>query len=272
MGNNKLIYLFLFSLLIYIGYSNEENSNHDNLIKPIQIVLVHGAWADGSGSWKECIPKLASYGYNVTVTQHPMTSLSDDVEYLKRLINVLDGPVILVGHSYGGAIITEASIHPNVKALVYIAAFAPDVGEDLAQLLAKSPTVGLSSVVTDRYGYVWIDRQRFGYVFAQDLDPTSILIMSTSQQPIHNSAITEKIKFAGWRYLPTFYQISRQDRMIHPNTEFWMAQRMNPIRTVSLNSSHCSMLSQSQYVVDLIVAAVEYVQNPITIQPTVLQA
>lgn len=223
----------------------------------LNIVLVHGAWADGS-NWSKVIPILKEAGYNVVATQHPLTSLADDVEIVRRLAEAQEGPTLLVGHSYGGAIITEAAGKcPNVTGLIYIAAFAPDAGENLGGLLGRTePSPGGASIRPDKYGFLWIDRHQFGESFAQDCEKNEILIMATAQKPIAGKCFEDKVTDAGWKKLPCWYQVSEQDRMIPPVTQQFMAERMKAT-ILSLPSSHASLVSRHKEVAGFILKAAQ---------------
>lgn len=226
----------------------------------VNIVLVHGAWADGS-NWSKVIPVLKKAGYNVVATQHPLTSLADDVEITRRLAEAQNGPVLLAGHSYGGAIITEAASKiPNAQGLVYIAAFAPDAGENLGGLLGRVPSSGGAAIRPDKYGFLWIDRELFGSAFSQDCTPEDTLLMATAQKPIAGKCFEDPATNAGWKNLPVWYQISEQDHMIPPETQKFMAERMKAA-TISLPSSHASLVSHHQQVADLILTAAKKLDN-----------
>jgi len=227
------------------------------------IVLVHGAWADGS-SWNKVIPLLEEAGYNVVATQHHLLSLADDAEIVRRAVEALDGPVLLVGHSYGGAVITEAAhLCATVTGLVYIAGFAPAAGESLASLSSASPVQppGAAAIRPDKYGSLWIDRKMYADNFCQDLDKTEALTMAATQKPLSVTSFTDKITNAGWEKLPCWYQVSLEDRMIPPQAEQFMAQRMNAT-TISLPSSHASMVSHPEEIADLILNAAEELARP----------
>jgi len=224
------------------------------------IILVHGAWADGS-SWSKVIPVLKEAGYNVVAVQNSLTSLPDDAETTRRLAEAQEGPTILVGHSYGGAVITEVAHQcPSVTGLVYIAGFAPDAGESLASLSAagKEPPPGAAAIRPDKYGVLWIDREMFADNFCQDVDKTEALVMAATQHPITAKCFEDKITDAGWKNLPCWYQVSENDRMIPPPAEQFMAQRIKA-KTISLPSGHASMVSHPQEIVDFILRAAKEV-------------
>jgi pimeloyl-ACP methyl ester carboxylesterase len=232
------------------------------------IVLVHGAWADGS-CWAKVIPALKQAGYNVVATQHALNSLADDAETTRRLAEAQDGPTILVGHSYGGAVITEAAhLCPNVIGLVYIAAFAPDAGESLTTLGASAPPPpGAVAVRPDKYGVLWLDKDLFAANFCQDVDATEALVMAATQQPITIKCFDDKITNAGWRNLPCWYQISSEDRMIPPPAQQFMAQRISAT-TITLASSHTPFISKPEEISAFILLAANEVVTTKTTAPT----
>jgi len=224
--------------------------------KKPNILLVHGAWADGS-SWSKVIPLLTEAGYNIVATQQKLESLEDDAETVRRAAEALDGPVLLVGHSYGGAIITEAAhLCPNVIGLVYIAGFAPDKGESLEILSASGPVAppGAAAVRPDKYGFLWIDREMFADNFCQDADKTEAHVMAVIQKPLSLAAFQGKVTDAGWKNLPCWYQVSMNDRMIPPPAEQFMAMRINA-RTITVPASHASMVSHPEDISEFILGA-----------------
>jgi pimeloyl-ACP methyl ester carboxylesterase len=229
------------------------------------IVLVHGAWADGS-SWSKVIPRLQEEGYNTVAVQNNLTSLAEDVETTRRLAEAQMGPTILVGHSYGGVVITEAAhLCPNVVGLVYIAGFAPDKGESLASLSAAGtePPPGAVAIRPDKYGILWLDRELFPENFCPDVDKQVAQVMAATQRPIAGKCFEDKITDAGWRNLPSWYQVSENDKMIPPAAEHFMAVRAKA-RLISLASSHVSMVSHPEEVADFIMkAASEVVESTI---------
>jgi len=221
----------------------------------LNIVLVHGAWGDGS-HWRKVIPILKDEGYNVVATQHPLTSLSDDAETTRRLAESQEGPTILVGHSYGGAVITEAAGKcPNVVGLVFIAAFAPDENENLGILLGRAePPPGAAAIRPDKYGYLWLDRNLFADNFCQDCDPVESFVMAAAQKPTFGKCFEDKPTNAAWKNLPCWYQISENDRMIPPATQKFFAERIKA-STISLPAGHASMASRPNEVADFILKA-----------------
>ena len=220
------------------------------------IVLVHGAWADGS-SWSKVIPILKEEGYNTVAVQNNLTSLADDAETTRRLAEAQAGPTILVGHSYGGTVITEAAhLCPNVIGLVYIAAFAPDKGESLASLSAAGtePPPGAAAIRPDKYGILWLDRELYPENFCPDVDKHEAEVMAATQRPIAAKCFEDKITDAGWKNLPAWYQVSENDRMIPPAAEHFMAVRMKA-KLISIASSHVSMISHPEEIADFIMKA-----------------
>src|SRR4029079_5439525 len=230
------------------------------MLKKLNILLVHGAWADGS-CWSKVIPILKEAGHTVIATQQKLSSLEDDAETVRRAAETLQGPVLLVGHSYGGAVITEA-VHlcRNVKGMVYLAGFAPDKGESLAILAASGPVTppGAAAIRPDKYGFLWIDREMFADNFCQDADKSEALVMSVTQKPLSVNAFEGKLSHAGWKGMPCWYQVSSNDRMIPPEAEQFMAQRINA-KTIRLPASHASMVSHPKEVCDFILEAAKSV-------------
>jgi pimeloyl-ACP methyl ester carboxylesterase len=216
------------------------------------IVLVHGAFADGS-SWNRVIRLLQAENYNVTAVQQPLTSLEEDVAITRHVLSLQQSPTILVGHSYGGVIITVAGNEPIVTGLVYIAAYAPDEGETIAELKSKAaPAAGSAHVQTDDQGYLWIDRKAYPEFFAGDVEPDEARVMAAVQMPWKVSE--SKMSNPAWRSRPSWYQISEQDKMINPALQHFMAKRIGA-KTVSLLSSHASAVSHPQEIAELIIDA-----------------
>jgi pimeloyl-ACP methyl ester carboxylesterase len=227
-------------------------------VKP-NIVLVHGAWADGS-SWSKIIGPLQADGYNVIAPQFPHTSLADNVARLNQVLNTLTGPTILVGHSYGGQIITAGGgDNPNVVGLVYIAAFGLDEGESIGALLqAAPPGPALHHLIIDELGYVWLPQDDFVTYFASDVDPAEASIMWAVQQPLVASALEDVIGVPAWRSLPSWYLVATNDEAIPPDAQRLFAGRMGAT-TIEIESSHVAMISHPTETVALIEAAAEAV-------------
>jgi pimeloyl-ACP methyl ester carboxylesterase len=213
------------------------------------VVLVHGAFADGSG-WKAVAMILEKDGYTVSVAQPPETSYSDDQKYTRAAIDAMDGPVVLVGHSYGGSIITEAGNDPKVAALVYIAAFALDEGESCASIEQTVPQAS-KAFKPDSNGNWWIEQDHFVADFAADISPEEAHFMAISQVPISTDSFAHKVTSPAWRSKPTWYMVANQDRSINPDQERMMAKRANAT-TVAVNASHVAYMSHPKEAAKLI--------------------
>jgi pimeloyl-ACP methyl ester carboxylesterase len=222
--------------------------------KPM-IVLVHGAFSDAS-SWRKVIPILERDGYPVIAVQIPLSSLSDDVAATKRVLDGQTGPVVLVGHSWGGAVITAAADgNKNVKSLVYVAAFAPEAGEVITAPAAKYTTPELNSALKpDEGGFVYIDRARFHDVFAHDLPAADTRIMAATQKPIYGKAFGETMPAAAWKTIPSWYIVCTDDRAINPDLERYYAKRIGAT-TTEIKASHVPFLSRPKEVARVIEAA-----------------
>ena len=270
-SKQKVLILLCLSIAITTGlasttYSGFATSENKTLMQPqgtqdmsittsntTNIVLVHGGWADGSG-WSKQIPTLEKAGYKVIAVQLPLHSLSDDVETVKRAIEHIGGPVTLVGHSYGGAVITNAAYNnPNVTGLVYIAAFAPDGGQSLSTFVnpANFPK---ELFMPDSGGFIYLNPKIFRENFAQDVDPAEANIMAITQKPFHQSNFVAASGPPAWKQLPTWYQISESDHMIPPDVQHTFAEQMNAT-TLSLNASHASYVSHPNEIADFILNA-----------------
>lgn len=213
------------------------------------VVLVHGAFADGSG-WKAVWDILTREGYNVAVVQPPETSLADDVAATTRVIKEIKGPVILVGHSYGGVVITQAGNLPEVKGLVYIAALMPDANEDIGALRKTFPASNNNVINTD--GFLTIDPDHFHEDFAADSSAETAAFLARSQVPVNvKEALGGKVTEAAWHNRPVWYAVATQDRKIDPDFERFMAKRAGAT-TIEIVGSHSIYLSQPQKVADLI--------------------
>jgi pimeloyl-ACP methyl ester carboxylesterase len=215
---------------------------------------VHGGFVDGSG-WQAVHDLLTKDGYRVAVVQNPTLSLEDDVAVTGRVIDGLDGPVVLVGHSYGGAVITEAGLHENVAALVYITAFAPDKGESVNTLLAGFPADGPQPpILPPKDGFLFLDREKFAASFAGDLPAGQAAFMADSQVPWGVNALGGSISEAAWRIKPSWYLVATDDRMIPPPAQRAMAERTGATVTEA-PGSHSIYLSQPATVAALITQA-----------------
>ena len=225
------------------------------------IVLVHGAWADGS-SWSAVIERLQADGYHVTAPQFPLTSLADDVARLRQVLNVQNGPTIVAGHSYGGQIMTAMGADtPNVAGLVYVAAFGLDEGESLGALLSQGPvTPALEHMTTDARGFVWLSEDDFVNHFEDDVDRAKARMMYAVQQPIAGSAFNDVMGQPAWKSLPTWFLIAKDDEALPPDAQRQFAARMGAT-TVEVPSNHVAMVSRPADVVDLIETAAQTVST-----------
>ncbi len=213
------------------------------------VVLVHGAFADGSG-WEAVAKILEKDGYTVSVAQPPETSYADDVKYARAAVDAMDGPVVIVGHSYGGSIITEAGNDPKVAALVYIAAFALDEGESCGYIEQAMPPA-TKAIKTDSNGNFWIDQANFTADFAADVPPSMSHFMAISQVPISADSFTHKVTNPAWKTKPSWYMVASEDRSINPVQERMMAKRAKA-KTVEVKASHVAYISHPKETAKLI--------------------
>src|SRR5271156_5649132 len=220
------------------------------------VVLVHGGFVDGSG-WEGVYDRLTQDGYKVTVVQNPTTSLADDVAVTRRAIAAQDGPTILVGHSYGGVVITESGNDPKVKGLVYIAAFAPDTGESVSSLIANPPAgAATPPILPPQDGYLFLDRTKFAASFAADVKPAQAAFMADSQVPWGVAALQGQVTTPAWKSRPSWYLVTADDRMIPPPAQHQMAARAGAT-VVETAGSHAVYVSNPKVVADLIEQAAE---------------
>jgi pimeloyl-ACP methyl ester carboxylesterase len=226
------------------------------------IVLVHGAWADGS-CWSGVIERLQTDGFQVRAPQFPMSSLADDVARLRQVLEFQDGPTLVVGHSYGGQIMTALGADaPNVVGLVYVAAFGLDEGESLGALLSQGPpTPALAHLFTDARGFAWLSEDDFVNHFAADVDPTQAKVLYAVQQPLASSAFGDVMGAPTWKSLPSWYLVAENDEALAPDAERQFAARMGAT-TVEIPSSHVPMVSHPTEVADLIEKAANAVAVP----------
>src|ERR1700726_2258355 len=213
------------------------------------VLLVHGAFADGSG-WEAVAKILEKDGYTVSVLQEPETSYAEDQKSAKAAIDAMDWPVVLVGHSYGGSLITEAGNHPKVAALVYIAAFELDAGESCASIEQAVPQAS-KAFKPDANGNWWIDQPHFAADFAADIPPAQAHFMAISQLPISTDAFTHKVTTPAWKTKPSWYMVATKDRSINPDQERMMAKRANA-KTIEVDSSHVAYISHAKETAKLI--------------------
>ena len=221
------------------------------------MVLVHGAWADGS-SWSAVVQRLQADGYTVTAPQFPLTSLADNVARLRQVLARQHGPTLVVGHSYGGQIITAlGATAPNVVGLVYIAGFGLDEGESIGALLKQGPpTPAIAHLDVDQQGFAWIPEDDFVGHFAADVDPVKARVMFAVQQPLSWSALDDVMGVPAWKTLPTWFMVADGDQTIPPDAERQFAKRMGAT-TVEIASNHVAMVSHPDEVLNLIKTAIQ---------------
>jgi pimeloyl-ACP methyl ester carboxylesterase len=230
--------------------------------KNVNVLLVHGAWADGS-CWSKVLLLLKAKGYNATAAQIPLTSLADDIAVTQRLLSTQSEPTILVGHSYGGAVITGAANGaPQVQALVYITAFGLDAGESLASLSKQGPpSPGSSAIEADNKGYLWINRDKFHGSFAADATEDEAYVMAAVQRPLSLASFGGEEGTPAWKTIPSWYLMCTNDQMIPPPAQEFMAKRMGAtVRSVP--SSHAPFMSKPKEVAEIIALAAESVSKP----------
>jgi pimeloyl-ACP methyl ester carboxylesterase len=222
----------------------------------LSIVLVHGGFVDGSG-WQDVYMILKKDGYNVSVVQNPTTSLADDVAFTKRVVSAQPGKVLLVGHSYGGVVITEAGNDPKVAGLVYIAAFAPDQGESVAKLIANpAPGAAVPPILPPQDGFLLLDQDKFAVSFAGDVNPEQANFMAASQVPWGVNALGGEVTAASWKTKPSWYLVATDDKMIPPDAQRGMSKRAGAT-VIEVPGSHAVYVSQPQAVASFIAKAAQ---------------
>ncbi|RAP60017.1 hydrolase [Achromobacter sp. HZ01] len=216
------------------------------------IILVHGFWG-GAAHWSKVVLALSRKGYrDLHAVEMPLTSLADDAERTRKMIAQQTGPVLLVGHSYGGAVITEAGNQPNVAGLVYIAAFAPDAGESPGGITQRHLPAAAPNLAPDSDGYLWLRADKFHESFCQDLSADEALVMAVTQKAPLASTFGNNVSDPAWKHKPSWYQVSSQDRMIAPENQVWMSGRLDAREVVTLEASHASLASKAEDVAALI--------------------
>lgn len=256
----SLLLVIAFMAIALVGTAVLAKDTGASGSKP-NVVLVHGAWADGSG-WNQVIQRLQQKNYDVTAVQLPLSSLADDVARLRAVLVEQDGPTIVVAHSYGGAVITQLGADaPNVVALIYIAAFAPDEGESMLDLVGHAtPTPGLGAIHPDSTGYLWLETEGFVQHFASQVPALQAHVLAAGQKPINSAIFGEVIGPTSWSMLPTWYLVAQNDQVIHPNDQQFFAQRIGA--TVStVPSGHLPMISHPSRVFNLIDGVATQFQN-----------
>ena len=222
-------------------------------VRANNVVLAHGLFADGS-CWSEVIARLQAEGLNATAVQNPLTTLPEAVAAVERVLDRQDGPAVLVGHSFSGMLVTEAGVHPKVSSLVYVAARAPDAGEDYTALAKTYPTPPASAGIVFDGGEGRLTREAFLKDFAGDLPEAKALVLYAVQEPFRKELLAGKTTHAAWRSKPSFYAVSTNDRTINPDLERFMAKRMGA-KTVEVEASHLSLISQPEIISKLILEA-----------------
>jgi pimeloyl-ACP methyl ester carboxylesterase len=229
---------------------------HAQTAAPVEarnVVLVHGAWADGS-SWAEVIPLLQAAGLKVTAVQNPLTSLADSVAATRRALALQDGPTVLVAHSWGGTVISETGTDPKVTALVYVAARAPDADEDFVALSGKFPAGAVRAGVQEHDGFTRLSEESFLKYFANGVEPKKAEVLYAVQEPTAASLFGGRTTAAAWHSKPSWYAVSKLDQTINPDLERFLAKRMNAT-TVEVEAGHLSLVSHPKEIADLILAA-----------------
>jgi pimeloyl-ACP methyl ester carboxylesterase len=252
--------LLVFAILFTLGLLNLVADAANAQPKGIKnIVLVHGAFADGSG-WKPVYDILVQKGYNVTIVQNPLTSLKADVDATNSVINRQDGKVVLVGHSWGGTVITEAGVNDKVAALVYVAAFMPDKGETTGKWVAAAPAAPEAGFTApDQFGFVYFDPAKFHGGFAADLSHAQSDFMNASQVPIVGKCFEEPVEQVAWKSKPSYGIVATQDKALNPSTERAMYERAKA-KITEIKGSHVIFISQAEAVAEVIIKAANALQ------------
>lgn len=250
------VLIVVSAMATVIGASGASSASNDKTT----VVLVHGAFADGS-AWNRVIPLLHAAGLDVVSIQNPLTSLADDVAATRRALDVQTGPVVLVGHSWGGVVITEAGVHERVKALVYVAAFAPSEGQSPVDLTKDYPPAsGFGHLVTDKEGFLTMSAEGIAKHFAQDLPASEAKLMAATQGPIRAKNFEEKVSVAAWRTRPSWQIVAENDLMIQPALQRANAKKISA-RIVNVPAGHVPQLSKPAQVAEAIIAAARVAAN-----------
>lgn len=251
----NILRAFLVAIALFASGRASAAAETSSGSAPTSIVLVHGAFADGS-AWARVIPRLQQQGYRVIAVQNTLTSQSADIATTRRVIEAQPGPVIAVGHSYGGAVITGAAAgNPNVKALVYVAALVPEAGEVLGELYESFGVPELKpALIPDAAGFLSIDAAKLHALFAHDVSETEAQVMAATQKPIHGSAFAESVPQAAWKSIRSYYLVATGDRAIKPELQRFMARRIGA-KTIEVDASHVPFLSQPDVVASFIAQA-----------------
>jgi pimeloyl-ACP methyl ester carboxylesterase len=254
---NQLLNKYLFAALIIFGILFTGVNPGVAQTRPVKnIVIVHGAFADGSG-WKGVYTILTKKGYHVTIVQNPLTSLADDVEATNRILNQQDGPVVLVGHSWAGTVITQAGIHPKVVSLVYVAAFQPDKGETTNQWSATQPMDSKMRVTApDKKGVIFFDRETFHAGFCADLSAETAAFLNASQQPIVGQCFATPVTAAAWKNKPSYGIVATEDKTVNPVIERNMYKRAKD-KITEIKGSHVVFISHPDAVAQVIINAAQ---------------
>jgi pimeloyl-ACP methyl ester carboxylesterase len=253
MKTQRKLAVIAVSMLSATLFAAEASAQTAKPVEARNVVLVHGAWADGS-SWAEVIPRLQAAGLRVTAVQNPLTSLADSVAATRRALALQDGPTVLVAHSWGGTVISETGTDPKVTALVYVAARAPDAAEDFVALSGKFPTMPARAGVQERDGFTRLSEDAFLKYFANGVAREKAEVLYAVQEPAAASLFGGRTTVAAWRSKPSWYAVSKLDQTISPDLERFLAARMKAT-TVELEAGHLSLVSHPQQIADLILAA-----------------
>lgn len=243
----------VIACLVLVGCAPFSQAAGQSPMPARNVVLIHGAWADGS-SWNEVIPHLQAAGLRAISVQNPLTSLADDVAATRRALDMLDGPTVLVGHSYAGTVVSEVGVDPRVSALVYVAARAPDANEDFAATAARFPTMPVRAGVIRRNGFATLGEEAFLDYFADGVPLDKAKVLFSTHQPIAADLFTGRTTVAAWRDKPSWYAVSAADNTTSPALQRYLAERMQAT-VLELDAGHLSLLTHPQAIADLILAA-----------------